>query len=49
MKIYLNKIKKISDEGIDKFISLGHAIAGNNGSYNNEDTPIRNTAHWLII
>lgn len=26
-----------------------HANPGNNGPYNNIDTPIRNTAHWSII
>lgn len=49
MNVYLNKIKEISDYKIEKFIKLGHAIEGNNGSYNNQDTPIRNTAHWLVI
>lgn len=49
MDIYLNRIKEISDDKIEEFIDSGHAVAGNNGSYNNCDTPIRNTAHWLII
>lgn len=49
MNIYLNKIKEISDYKLEEFMNLGHAIAGNNGSYNDKDTPIRNTSHWLII
>lgn len=27
---------------------LGHAEAGINGPYSHSDTPVRNTAHWLI-
>jgi hypothetical protein len=30
------------------FLKDGHAKAGRNGPYGNTDTPVRNTAHWLI-
>lgn len=42
-------ICNIADRKYDEFLSRGCAIEGNNGPYLYTDTPVRNTAHWLII
>lgn len=42
-------IKELADRNIVRFSEAGHAIAGNNGPYRFMDTPVRNTAHWLVI
>ncbi len=42
-------IWNIADSKYDEFLSRGCAIEGNNGPYLYTDTPVRNTAHWLII
>lgn len=42
-------IKELADKNIDRFSIQGHAVAGNNGPYRFVDTPVRNTAHWLVI
>lgn len=44
-----NKLKIIADSRYDEFLILGHAVAGINGPYNNCDTPVRNTSHWIVI
>ncbi|WEG13391.1 hypothetical protein PU629_03210 [Pullulanibacillus sp. KACC 23026] len=49
MLSYLSKIKKIADNRIEEFSRIGHAIEGCNGPYNNNDTPIRNSAHWIVV
>lgn len=42
-------IKELADRNMDRFSSAGYASAGNNGPYCFKDTPVRNTAHWLVI
>lgn len=42
-------IQMAADEAYDEFYKQGHAIQGNNGPYKYTDTPVRNTAHWLIV
>lgn len=46
--MYLNLIKEITDNYITIIGDANHAIPGNNGPYNEEDLPVRNTAHWLV-
>ncbi len=41
-------IKEIADKNYDLFLLKGYAAPGNNGPYGHKDTPVRNTAHWLI-
>jgi hypothetical protein len=41
-------IKQIADYKIKEFYDLGYVPAGNNGPYGDKDTPVRNTAHWLV-
>lgn len=43
---YLNTLGQVY---IDEFLKLGHAIPGHNGPHGHLDTPVRNTAHYLII
>lgn len=38
-----------ADARYDAFLKNGHANPGNNGPYGCTDTPVRNTAHWLIL
>ena len=42
-------IKNISIEFYKELIENGYIKPGHNGPYNDEETPVRNTAHWLII
>lgn len=42
-------IKKIAEENYYKFLEQGYATPGNNGPHGHLDTPVRNTAHYLII
>ncbi len=42
---YLHKIGELYYK---EFKKLGHAIAGHNGPHGHLDTPVRNTAHYLI-
>jgi len=42
-------IEYIAEKNYLKFYELGHAVAGNNGPHGHKDTPVRNTAHYLII
>ncbi len=40
--------KKIIEQKKDEYLGLEHAKAGHNGPYNMRETPIRNTAHWIV-
>jgi GT2 family glycosyltransferase len=42
-------IKYIADGNYNRFFEIGHAIEGHNGPHGHLDTPVRNTAHYLII
>lgn len=46
--VCFNYIKGVADQYVDGFTSAGHAPAGCNGPYGDNDTPIRNTAHWCV-
>ncbi len=48
MDEYLYKLKEIADYHLEAFMTVGHAPKGCNGPYKNNDTPIRNTAHWAV-
>lgn len=41
-------VKGLADINLEKIKKQGHADAGHNGPYKDYETPIRNTAHWLI-
>ncbi|MCD7817561.1 MAG: hypothetical protein LUH07_00685 [Lachnospiraceae bacterium] len=49
MDVLKKMIISIADAHYEEHNILGHAPSGNNGPYNYEDTPVRNTCHWLII
>lgn len=42
-------IKQVADRKLLYISEHGHAEAGYNGPYKNEETPIRNTGHWIIV
>lgn len=42
-------ITYIADGNYERFLELGHAVEGHNGPHGHLDTPVRNTAHYLII
>lgn len=42
-------IKNISIKFYKELIEKGYIAPGHNGPYNDEETPVRNTAHWLSI
>lgn len=42
-------MRYVADMNYDKFFSQGYATAGHNGPHGHEDTPVRNTGHYLII
>ena len=42
-------ISYIANGNYERFFELGHAIEGHNGPHGHMDTPVRNTAHYLII
>lgn len=42
-------MKKVADMNYDKFMRQGRADAGHNGPHGHKDSPVRNTAHYLII
>lgn len=51
MELYqycLELITKVADAHLVEFNNDGYALPGHNGSYRNDDTPVRNTAHWLV-
>lgn len=39
----------IANRNYEKFYKQGYATAGHNGPHGHQDTPVRNTAHYLII
>lgn len=43
-----NIIREIADKNLLYIKKNGHAQAGINGPYKNVDTPVRNSAHWII-
>lgn len=45
----IDYLKFIADVNYDVFLRQGYATAGHNGPHGHEDTPVRNTAHYLII
>lgn len=42
-------VEYIANGNLKRFLELGHAVAGHNGPHGHIDTPVRNTAHYLII
>lgn len=42
-------IAYIAEGNFERFLELGHAVEGHNGPHGHLDTPVRNTAHYLII
>lgn len=42
-------MRHVADMNYDKFYSQGYATAGHNGPHGHEDTPVRNTGHYLVI
>lgn len=46
---YINVIKEIADDKLECHFDTGYVKAGCNGPYNQKDTPIRNTSHWIVI
>lgn len=41
-------MKKLAETKWDELQEQGYITAGHNGPYRDEETPVRNTAHWLI-
>ena len=41
-------IKTVADSKISFILYYGYAKAGCNGPYQNKDTAVRNSGHWLI-
>jgi hypothetical protein len=48
MSYELSWIETIAKQYCQHFLMQGFADPGHNGPYGNTDTPVRNTAHWLI-
>ncbi len=44
----IDLIIEIANSKIDYIKEKGHAKSGCNGPYENEDSPVRNSSHWLI-
>lgn len=44
---FLSLVKEIADDKISALQKAGFAQPGHNGPYLDQDTPIRNSAHWL--
>lgn len=42
-------MEKVARMNIKTFMEQGYATAGHNGPHGHKDTPVRNTAHYLII
>ena len=40
---------KVAEKNYKPFLEQGYATAGHNGPHGHLDTPVRNTAHYLII
>lgn len=47
--ILFDYMKQIADDNYDLFYNQSYATAGHNGPHGHEDTPARNTSHYLII
>lgn len=45
---YYTIVKQLADKEIQYISEYGYARAGINGPYRNEDTAVRNSAHWII-
>ena len=48
MEKIIRLIEEIAIEQISYIEKHGYAQPGNNGPYNDLDTPVRNTAHWIM-
>lgn len=46
--LYLDFVQDVTDHFLEQIGDTNCAIAGNNGPYQEEDLPVRNTAHWLV-
>lgn len=42
-------MEEVAEKYYERFNNQGYADAGNNGPHGHEDTPVRNTSHFLII
>lgn len=42
-------MEKIARRNLEFFLEQGYATAGHNGPHGHKDTPVRNTAHYLVI
>ena len=42
-------LRTAADALFDEFAGRGYAIPGNNGPYHCQETPVRNTGHWLVL
>ncbi len=49
MQDVVDILYEIAEAHYLEHINLGYAPEGNNGPYQYDDTPVRNTCHWLII
>lgn len=45
----LEYMEKVARKNLPLFLKQGHATAGHNGPHGHIDTPVRNTAHYLVI
>ena len=50
MNTYINNvICEIVENGIKIIKKQGYINAGNNGPYHCKETPVRNSAHWIVL
>ena len=49
MESFFDFLLQLADIKIDQINKKGFVAAGHNGPYYDEETPIRNSAHWIII
>lgn len=48
-KLNINKIiEEIAEKFHEELMNLGYIEGGHNGPYNHEETPVRNTSHWIL-
>lgn len=45
---YNTLVKQLADKELTYILEHGFAHAGFNGPYYNQDTPVRNSAHWIV-
>ena len=45
---YNTLVKQLADKELPYILEHGFARAGLNGPYHNQDTPVRNSAHWIV-